>query len=462
MRGKSNVPIRKAPVINGVLENMTVASGNTIKKGDFVQYEMQESDKNISSTLGVMYYHRQYNLGNGRFLCGEKSNLVKLISVKEGYSELSSAVGTFFCLLNDGNVAVLNSDKITIYDISGGKFQKLSDFTVEKHSTARASDGSLQTPYAGLCQVSSGEIIYVRYASYTSSSTTWEFNAYDYSDGEIENKLASTTENLTSNNYIQDFVVFDDGYFYAVFVRTGNNSGETLRVQYSDASFAFENTGKNISQRFYNNSLYSTTSCGANCFANNILDSMTLYYLEKDNITSIMNFVGGDGDGYSGTLTKYCSSFVFLNESKILVCVAYGQPSGSPKRTLGCFYLIDFDLETKTGVRSNVVQLEITYTLNITNTALSNTIFGLGTGMIDDGNIYYVWDARGVNSSQQSYSSDYSGKYLLKLFYNNGKLYGGSPSGYVEKFDGGNAIGFANSGGSGGDVIGVWKPQISS
>ena len=67
MRGRTNVMQRKDPTINGLVRNFTVATGNTITKGDFVSYKLQAGKKTVTD-YGTGISQKVYDKANGLYV----------------------------------------------------------------------------------------------------------------------------------------------------------------------------------------------------------------------------------------------------------------------------------------------------------------------------------------------------------------------------------------------------------
>lgn len=76
MRGKTNIPNRKDPIINGDVRNFIVAQNNTIAKGDFVSVVRDSTYRTLSNVSSTYVYKKLYDTVNKKMLVVMQSSNV--------------------------------------------------------------------------------------------------------------------------------------------------------------------------------------------------------------------------------------------------------------------------------------------------------------------------------------------------------------------------------------------------
>lgn len=74
MRGRTNIPNRKDPIINGDVENFVVAQNNVITKGDFVSVVRESGYRTLSNVKYSVIYKRLYDVVNKKSVLVIKSD----------------------------------------------------------------------------------------------------------------------------------------------------------------------------------------------------------------------------------------------------------------------------------------------------------------------------------------------------------------------------------------------------
>lgn len=453
MVGRTNVPQRKAPTINGDVKKFIVASGENIEIGDFVQYKMVEQNKNISPNSCVKYCMRHFSLGENKYLCNDSIHyIVKIVDVSDGYVVKDSVSGSGFWLLDDGKVFIATVNYIRIYEIVDDKFVLLMQKEDNYLSASRL-------PF--VCgQLSEGQLC----VFYNTNDATYVCY-YGYDSGEIGEELLrqsvySDTQRFTlgnfasgeNNSYVIYGITYSAGYIYGIYCcrfdsaskkhsRQSASSIGTPRVQLASDSgqYSFCPIDKNIFG-FFNGYLYVGR-----------VDDYSVSTVMTTTVTSVIP---------DQTLSASSYSVCFISKNLMLVSVGFGG-RGTSK---GAFYLVNFDddmLATSTGnvVLSEEIVYEVTQDSRFLQYFFAPSLCYKGK----NGKIFCLYDSRQSGSGgETSIAVGYQGQYLYMLLYKDGTLQIGEESGVVEIYNGGGALGFSKSNGSGGEEISVYVPKISS
>ena len=98
MIGRTNVPQRKSPTINGDIANFTVANGNTISVGDFVSYKLMEEIKTFNNNTYNKDFVLPYDEENDKYVVclkggtGNTEKLIQLVQVVNGDVEILDTI----------------------------------------------------------------------------------------------------------------------------------------------------------------------------------------------------------------------------------------------------------------------------------------------------------------------------------------------------------------------------------
>lgn len=442
MRGRTNVPQRKSPTINGDVQNMTVASGKSVIVGDFVQYKMQEQNDRISGDTSRLLFRTNFKIGQNLFT-KQDTDTVKLISNDDLYTVEDNVSGVNHWKLSDGNIVVLYDVYLRLYSVVNKRFNLLQEINIgyKESSSYR---------FTLVCQLSDGRIVCIE--PYVSSSryAAW-FKIFTYASQEISTQYVEFSTNLYSGTNLKPLAItVGNNSSFALFCGSG-----TSNTSMSIRSFVCGENSITIGDYKYTSGSYggNVTIMGSNSYCVQMGQITSGYGIEIFKLTS-----SGLESVYSINPVSYVSkvsqaagwSAAFVDENKILVAVADGGTTGS--ESCG-YFVIELDDEI---ITSNVVYKTLTYTQS--STYYNAELLANGTGFINNkGNIFFVWVSGSVSAQ-----TTYSGEYLIMLNYFDGVLEMGTATNYVEKWNGGRALGFAKTGGSNGDTIQVYVPQLSS
>lgn len=192
MRGKTNIPPRLRPVINGDVQNFVVASGNTIAKGDFVSYVLASNSKNFDARQLTLDYKREYDEINHKFVVvfkvnGVTSPVIMLLQVIQGEivvldSKSVEITKEYVGASTDGmNIYVCDCTYVVVgavqqtvivkkYQIVNDEIVFVEDFSQQLPIQSVSSSGTLRTYICGISVV--GSKVYLAYNRYTKVSST--------------------------------------------------------------------------------------------------------------------------------------------------------------------------------------------------------------------------------------------------------------------------------------------------
>lgn len=420
MRGRTNVMQRKEPTINGLVKNFIVASGNTIAKGDFVSYSLQTDikygDKAISSASFFKkqkcgeYFLAMYKSSNDYQLC--------LIDMRIGFEIKDSLTFTsMFSFEVDSNnrVYVGNGTTLSVYDVSEGSFDLIDDVTV-----TRTIVGITKT-------TDNADNIILLTEDFNSS--THIANIYLHTVTIVSDEIVLTQEELVLSNlpvYNDDsnilyIAYMSDGYFVIVwqYPYASNQAGYVFAEVCQYSSGTFTHNRQSLVTLSANNYTMGSVWINSGILHFTVRTTHYIYYLSQGVLTasnvSDKNLIPCD-NGYfiysytlsSGTYTEYCKLY-YWNKS------------------------------TKTFTSGNALQFSTTtvpktydYFLRKVNQILQHT------DLTDD-------------SQNRIFSFDETLD-LTNGYFDN----------VVEEYNGNYTVGFAKTGGSAGDTVQIYVPQLSS
>lgn len=454
MRGRTNVPQRKAPTINGTVQNMTVASGKSVLTGDFVQYKMQEQDSRVSSDDITLLVRNNFKISNDIFT-QQEINVVNLVDVSDAYSVINYVNGVFHWKLSDGKILVLEDVYLKLYSITNNAFNLIQELNVGSENI-----GGVNTKYSTVCQLSNGKIILCT-CGYNSGYRMY-YKSCDYVNGVLSN--LSSSSYISNSNFEQK----------AIGVIVGENNSFGLYIQidttytpfYKVVRCVFENNA--VAYKEY---LYLTTNVQNRRRGLITLLNKNYVLMLGNNSTNAYEFYVGKvtSSGFEQIYDINVKSYVgasaeniawsasMISDSEILVTYTIGGKTGS----VTCyFFVVTIDEVGSQITTSNVVAKTITYT-QLSGSYIAYDLLGVGTGFKNNnGKVFYLWYCH------QQYNplaqSQYSGKYITKFTFYDNVLAIGEETSYVEKWNGGRALGFAKTGGSNGDTVEIYVPQLSS
>lgn len=499
MRGRTNVlgGADGELILGAEIQNFTVAQGNNIVAGNFVQYEIKESDTRYDGSYGYGRYFFKSN-GNRNFVlpCGNNRYIVQyvdatnlniwffvLVDVGNGFNTLSTisiynAYTPHFCNLNDGNMALIymeseNSFTINIYDIQQS-FQLISTYHLFDENI-----GSIGT--AGIGQIEDTRIIVMK---------GWAIFACNYLSGNIsghilleisqaekpfdyyaqnsyfdwvpypvgENKFICFTAFSDSNRHSMLFevegtslnVIEDNSSLFPQYSYIGNN---VWGLGFLDGKMLYTKTGKPAESPTVGTNVIDYWKAYVLYVNNNkIMQSseIDIYQIVANVFENLPIYDFYPVDTYSSGTIQFARVNVIYAAVMPYWYQVYGSYTtiGNPHcRTA----IIRIEYNPNTGVfsNSNIITFESEDSFGERNARR----FGFGKFFENEnGDAYYLYETYESGTGK-------TGRWLMSLNYKNGILEMGERTEYVENYNGKTAIGVAKQSGKSGDKIEVYVPK---
>lgn len=485
MRGRTNVSGGGEGINLGAeVQEFTVADGNNITAGNFVQYHVENRNQKYESN--GFFEERFYNSGNGyskvipmgndKYILWYSNSdsqstpfYLSIVDVSNGFNILStiSIVNYPFqdcCLLGDGNIAVAymaESNKITIRIY---KFQNTLSLLNTYTTTEESRTGM---GYVHLTQIGDSSIIV---------SCANHFFICKYANGVINSSKYVKLEILNAKHYkISDWSMYMVGS-NKIIVFSMSGSGNGIGNNFSSVYLL------GISEN--NISIISRLSLGNACtngalwgnafginkkvlFSDGFLDSSPsdanasaeecyktkIYYLNDESVAFTMNYdlLQEARDAFSDLNSQliirpsvYDSSGTaqYVKENVFYAAVLPKYGSFNPQNRAAIFR-VTYNPTTGSFERSNIVTIE---------GEESGDCAGYGKFFeSEEGNVYYLYETSLSGSGK-------TGRWLLRMTYKNGILEKGANTQYVENYSGNAAIGVAKESGKPGQTIEVYVP----
>lgn len=431
MRGRTNIPPRKAPRVNGDLRNFVVSNGNTIVKGDFVSYVLNNNYVQFDTRNLVLKFKQEYDETNHKF--------VLVFSIPNSTDTL-----VVLAQVINGDLITLDSSSSEITNSFGG--------------------ACVENGYLYLCDAPSSAI--------TTLSVPIYIKKYDISNNELD--LSQTyTQSFSLNSGIQgtvlDLSVSGTTFYISLKKRYTGSQSTTLCVIYGELGGSITDNNKIF------NDLASNVA-SAPCFVDSytvgsyILFVSSLSYSNSKKVTiyamdtSTKNFTLQQS--YSGEIAfcsdRFGSRFCLVETNKLKF---FSFESGT--------YTLLYN-ESKTFTSSAIVGRigQNKYVVMITDSPYTTSEFIFGETIEKIDNTLNTVVANIVNSLH-CVLSDYTTHVLVDCSQSNGvvKYYGGEsnqgfvlgqPTNFVQSYTGGYVVGFANTGGTAGQTIQVYVPHSNS
>ena len=467
MRGRTNIPNRKDPIINGDVENFVVAENNTITRGDFVsivrstQYRKLNDVKNLN-----IVYKKTYDVVNKKALVVSLANSVFYATI-------------FQCTSN--GVVVLNQVALNINGTTNIKF----DFNIDTNSLYYMYQvGSAHQEYNNVHKYSIVNDELVEQSTISLPLPT--DGMYGFAVFGVEENIAfvhgssggqsfriysknSNNEYVQTLNDVSSVTNFSSNYGGIRFV--GSGDGCVIVVGYSTQSGS---NGYHI-VKFYN---FSS--------ANGTIDRLEIFASGSD-FQSGFDAQVGDGVFYFTNNVKYSASsgssywyrprIGIIDISSNNLTIKYFQEIATitPSWSGWCIDLVDdntFVVQSfsrygtatygkgETGIVVVKENQQGAYTCIMQSFQEINLPSGGSVAFAINGGIKSV-----VFSVDQTYYSPatYSNGIVEASFNIVGEdIVFGEPTNYVKAYDGVNAIGFAKIDGNAGDTIQVYVPVSNS
>lgn len=426
MRGKTNVPPRLKPVINGDVRNFVVASGNTIAKGDFVSYVLNSQYTPFDSRTMTLVYKEEYDNVNHKYVLvfdvANSSPIIMLIQVSQGdlvvldnYTvELSEGNGIHGAFVDGSYIYICDapsSVSMGAKTVIAKKFEIVNDavtFVQDYSQTITVSGSSYSGIVIGLAVKGSKVYIAVDYINSSGSTGSSSVRIFygELGDDIPYNQYISSSGGGTKNS----IVICTPYSFGTKLVFVDMVSGYGGRITIVDPT---DNTIVNVE------SVAGFSVCdrfdSKICLASS---TVAFYEIVNDEIVTL----------YNNSFVNYNSLMAVgrIEENKFVVLFT------NPQKTLL------FDFGETVQVTENSLNVIATPKESF-NCILSDYN---GHVLLDCTNAYGVV------------------KYFGNVDETNGFVIG-EPTNYVQSYNGSFTVGFAKTGGTAGDTIQVYVPHNS-
>lgn len=427
MRGRTNIPPRKQPAINGDVENFIVASGNTIAKGDFVSYVLNQEYISFDSRTMELKYKWEYDEVNHKYVLVFLNNgtpIVMLVQVVDGDvvvlddESISIVDGTFGGVCLDGEYIYVSNVTNTVVSskrtIVVKKYQIVLDEIVYIEDKTNTIDAYLGNPIG--IAVRDSKVYYAYAYSNTGSNISYIYAYYGEFGDTITSSQQIVLSSVSYRSYTEAFFipyVFDSNHI--VFVSSiyyDSLSSKSTNIKVINVS---DNTSQNYS---INDSDYGKHFWDCDKFGSKLcVVSRYVYIYEYSN----------------GELTVLYASTDQMTKKPIM-----GRIGQNKFVVLG-------------ATNSNTKLFEVDGTVVLTENLL-NTVVNYSSGCI-------------LSDYVKGIVIDCSTQYGVVKYYGEETTQGfviGQPTNYVQSYNGGYTVGFAKTGGTAGSTIQVYVPHNNS
>ena len=426
MRGRTNITQRTGATVNGVVREFTVATGNQISIGNFVQYKLQQ-DYKVFTDSSINFYEQYNYSGNKYALVGKTGNSHFLYLVE----------------VVDETITVLDFVTLNIQDANSNNLCFYADGNTLYFSVEGINSGNV---YTYVYTISNDVITYVK-NYWTSIYTSSSYNYVVRAISKIGNNFVVLYQfQKSSSNYDYGiaavFYTFNDSNDRLVYSSVidkifGDSSGTSTNGKIDCWS-----DGQYIYGYFSRGSSYGYTFTVSSIEIANVINVgvVAVKAMCRENI--ILVFISNQIRVYlfsSGIISLLLTQGVTYNTN---ISVSLGVKNGVAtvgfnlqNNTLG-MYLFDIDYSNGQAFSKNVIVEDVGYFGNYNNV---NIVVG------DE--IYHILSG-----------SDKSVKYFIYQEESESLIIG-TPTNYVESYNNGRTIGFAKTAGNSGDLIQIYTPN---
>lgn len=441
MRGRTNIPPRQEPVINGQTRNFVVESGNTIAKGDFVSYVLNKSYANFDSRDITLVYKNEYDETNHKFVLVYKvkngNPIAMLVQIINGDITVLNTVSLSITnsLLNaymDGTSLYIVDSPETVTSLSVNILTSRYDITNnalvfnQTYTNSIYAEQSNTTIYPTNVAVK-GTTIFLTYAEYYAPSSS-KVLYLKVRIGTLGGSMGSTIVELKRYS-VTSSAHTKESASYTV----GNNVVIIASLNEFTAITTFSTTAQ-IDVETFDFHLICADRFGSKfaIFTHTVNTSNTTYtrFVDCDNSGNLSVLFGEllASTNYKGYLFH---GRVGQNRYAAMV---YSK-SGSVVTVTTKTYTIGSTITYVTNTDNVVIDPESTSLQCILSDYTTNVLLEKGSVL------------SGVNSVVKYYGSDVEIGFII-----------GQPSSYVRSYAGGYTVGFAATGGTAGQTIAVYTP----
>ena len=446
MRGKTNIPPRLRPVINGDVQNFVVASGNTIAKGDFVSYVLASNSRVFDARDLMLDYKYEYDTTNHKYVA-----VFKVYNVTTPVIMLLQVV--------QGQIVILDSETVAITQSYIGA----------------SVDGT--NIYIGDCPANVygavGQTLTVKHFQIVNDEITF---VQDYSHHYSPPSPSGSTMRMYT--YFQNITVVGTKLYIGTLRYIYPNSGSSGKT--SEARIIYTTLGVDFSSNSYKSVWNTSGQVGAKYFSyvygskivyvctqtsNNVED----VYVKLYDTTQKKFIATASGSYLSSTLinlkemrgTKLCitttTRLIIYDISGDTFTELYVQPITSPYFS-GWIGDDKYVVVYSDTVQNKLKTREVIFGNEVT--VLENDITGTITQSVQTSESIFsnfVEHCILVSTNNPESTNEYPATDDSEIGF-----IVGEPTNYVREYSGGYTVGFAKTGGNAGSVIQVYIPHNNS
>lgn len=424
MRGRTNIPPRTKPTINGDIREFEIAPGNTISVGDFVSYKFRSNSFNVYSGSYELVDFKSYDEQNNLYLIQEHASsggfYLRLIEIENDNINVLdtihlSAYKMAYCVHNGKiivGVKIYPDDVVIVYSIENYNFvEKLrsSDRPFEIMSILKTDDNNIAV------------------FGFDFTNSKWCIQRMNITDSSFGfGTIYKVSYSASNKPSVWDFDYLGNGYFGGFYYR----GGLYFKTFTFDGTNFYDSYDSNLNS-------YSDVYDNKDFFAHQmkVRNGLILKYIKPSSSTNgyVKCFTLSNSGGISEIKKVYTTWDGYKNHGYDILddnwfIVNGVSRNGSTNKTV-IFYWDKQNLIINEQSDSNVINSE--YCIYIKT---SNKTIGFHTYQGASGKVYTL---------------------------DNFNIYDGELSNLVESYSGGFTVGFAKNAGVAGDVIQVYVPYSS-
>ena len=461
MRGRTNVTQRSYAYANGNVLPFTVATGNNISIGDFVQYKLNSEYKNFSDSN--IEFYEQYNYSGDKYALIAKNGNFDYIYLVEVSGE-NLTILDFIVLdfeLQSSQKLGFYAEGNEMYFVQQSENLNQNSNIVIKNITITNDELVITKNYSGTFgrTTSSGSNMILldivklgsNFVLFLIDISTSSGTQYPYLTEVIYSISGTSITYSDSKNYRLGITQYKEIIGFKIKSWVSNNVVYGIcmyLVVYSSTSFAsWKSTTFVVENYLFKNVQVDENRVGTNMEVNPICrnDRIIIY---------------GRGVDSSGALGLDFNGIYIYALSNLVLSRVY-EITNLPYTSLYTTYSI------YCNVKSDYILINYSFYNSSTNLSGNNKVILI---KIDNG-VVTRKDGELTSTIQIGSSVCFfeNGKFYVILHTNTGDkyliynededgLYPGEVTNYVESYNGGKTMGFAKTGGSAGDIIQVYTP----
>lgn len=437
MRGKTNIPNRKEPIINGDVRNFVVAQNNTIAKGDFVSVVRDGTYRTLSNISSAYVYKKLYDTVNKKMLVVMQSSEVYYAMILH-YTSIGVEVLNQVVLNGVPTIFDFNISTNSLYYVTTTGTQVIHKYSIVNDEIVEQTGipFTLFTTDTVVGIAVFGNDEHIAFA-HTTTSGNWSYvRVCSKENGSYQVKI--TDEQI---GYQCSYI--GSGTNCVVCIARNVNSNATKWLY-----------------KFSNYSAQSQTIDKDSMSINTTILCETSNHSDIQIVGNVLYYAAGERQTYSSYTYYYRPSFGKVNFSTMTVEVEK-RYTNNTYASWGLWSVNYFDEDnfviTSVGGANNsiggTIVIFVTQSeqgvFDIVEAKFEGITYGGGSGAFLD------------NEDLKVISYTTNGILEYSFVVNELGIFFGEPTNYVKEYDSSYAIGFAKTGGTAGDTIQVYVPHNS-